>query len=222
MFLQEYEIALRLVLACILGGIVGWEREKIHKPAGLKTHTLVALGSALLTLISMYAFSTFLTLNKDPARIAANIVTGIGFLGAGTIIREGSSVRGLTTAASIWVVSAIGMAVAAGMYALALITTFLVFLTLEGIFERTLLRNQKLLRVRITEEEQLREIGSILKKNHIAIKHVSILPMSDTVGIPVEFKLSISKKTKFEQVVMEIIRLEGVSLLEGVALGRRR
>jgi len=222
MFLQEYEIALRLLLACILGGIVGWEREKIHKPAGLRTHILVALGSALFTIISMYAFTSFVSVNKDPARIAANIVTGIGFLGAGTILRDGSSIRGLTTAASIWVVSAIGMAVATGMYIMALVTTLLVFLTLDGVFERILLKNQKLLKLRISNEERLREVGEILKRNQIAIKHVSILPMSDSVGIPVEFKINISKKTNFEAVVKEIISLEGVSLLEGVTFSTRR
>lgn len=218
MFVQEYEIALRLFIACILGGIVGWEREKIHKPAGLRTHILVALGSALVTIISMYAFTSFNYVNKDPARIAANIVTGIGFLGAGTILREGNSVRGLTTAASIWVVAAIGMAVATGMYASALVTTLFVFLTLDGFFEKLLFKNQKLLKLNITKENKLREIGEVLNKNQITIKHVSVLPMYDSMGIPVEFKISISKKANFERVIQEIISLEGVSLMEGITL----
>lgn len=215
----DYEIALRLLLACILGGIVGWEREKIHKPAGLRTHVLVALGSALVTIISVYAFVSYETVNKDPARIAANIVTGIGFLGAGTIMREGLSVKGLTTAASIWVVAAIGMAVATGMYASALLTTLLVFLTLDGFFEKILFRNQHLLKLTITNEFMIKEIGEILENSKIDIKHVSVLPINTCMtGIPVEFRLSISKKVNFKQVLREIADLEGVLVTGNQAL----
>ncbi|WP_006715898.1 MgtC/SapB family protein [Desulfitobacterium metallireducens] len=208
----DYEIALKLILACILGGIVGWQREKINKPAGIRTHMLVALGSALVTVISVYAFKSFDTVNQDPGRIMSNIVTGIGFLGAGTIIHEGPTVKGLTTAASIWVVAAIGMAAGSGMYISALVTTFLVFLILDGFWEKIIYRHHRVLRLKISNEFKLKEIGTIIENNGIVIKHVSILPIKNSKDIPVAFKLSASDKTDMKQVILEIGSLEGVTI----------
>jgi putative Mg2+ transporter-C (MgtC) family protein len=133
--LSWLEIALRVALAAGLGGAIGLERELREREAGLRTHMLVSVGAALFTLVSAYAwtdwrFSTQEGLVFDPTRIAAQIVTGIGFLGAGAIIRQGLSVRGLTTAATLWVVAAIGMATGAGYYAAAVITTVLVLFSL--------------------------------------------------------------------------------------------
>jgi putative Mg2+ transporter-C (MgtC) family protein len=129
------EALLRVVVAAALGGAVGLERELRDREAGFRTHMLVSVGSALFTIVSAYAFRDFLVeggavVRADPTRIAAQIVTGIGFLGAGAIIRQGLSVRGLTTAATLWVVAAIGMAVGAGYYTGAIITTFVVLLSL--------------------------------------------------------------------------------------------
>jgi putative Mg2+ transporter-C (MgtC) family protein len=129
------EALLRLALAAVLGGLIGIERELREREAGLRTHLLVSVGSALFTIISAYGFHEFLAsgqavVRADPTRIAAQIVTGIGFLGAGAIIRQGLSVRGLTTAATLWVVAAIGMATGAGYYSGAVITTALVLLSL--------------------------------------------------------------------------------------------
>jgi putative Mg2+ transporter-C (MgtC) family protein len=129
------EALLRVVVAAALGGAVGIERELREREAGLRTHMLVSVGSALFTIVSAYAFRDFLThggavVRADPTRIAAQIVTGIGFLGAGAIIRQGLSVRGLTTAATLWVVAAIGMAVGAGYYGGAVITTAVVLAAL--------------------------------------------------------------------------------------------
>ena len=112
---------LRLAVAALLGGAIGLERELDEKAAGLRTHMLVAAGSALFTLVGAYGFSGFLGHGKvvsyDPSRIAAQIVTGVGFLGAGVIFRQGFTIRGLTTAASLWLVAAIGMAAGAGYWA---------------------------------------------------------------------------------------------------------
>jgi putative Mg2+ transporter-C (MgtC) family protein len=129
------EALLRVVVAATLGGAVGIERELRDHDAGFRTHMLVAIGSALFTIVSAYAFRDFLVgggavVRADPTRIAAQIVTGIGFLGAGAIIRQGLSVRGLTTAATLWVVAAIGMAAGAGYYGGALITTAVVLISL--------------------------------------------------------------------------------------------
>jgi putative Mg2+ transporter-C (MgtC) family protein len=129
------ESLLRLSLAAILGGLIGVERELREREAGLRTHLLVALGSALFTIVGAYGFHAFLesgqsVVRADPTRIAAQIVTGIGFLGAGAIIRQGLSVRGLTTAATLWVVAAVGLAAGAGYYSAAAITTAVVLVAL--------------------------------------------------------------------------------------------
>jgi len=108
---QEIEIAVRLLLAAIFGLAVGYERRSADKPAGLRTLSLVCLGSAIFTIISAFGFET-----ADQSRVAAQIVTGVGFLGAGTILRSGVTISGLTTAATIWATAAIGMAVGSGLY----------------------------------------------------------------------------------------------------------
>jgi putative Mg2+ transporter-C (MgtC) family protein len=133
--LDWWEVLLRLALAAALGAAIGFERELREREAGLRTHLLVSLGSALFTITSAYGFHAFLAsgqsvVRADPTRIAAQIVTGIGFLGAGAIIRQGLSVRGLTTAATLWVVAAIGLAAGAGYYSAAVITTVLVLVSL--------------------------------------------------------------------------------------------
>lgn len=121
--ISMYHVMLRLVLALVLGGCIGLEREKRSQAAGLRTHMLVSLGSALVMLISVYGFPDLSGDNKatvDVARIAAQVVSGVGFLGAGTIIRNGTSVKGLTTAASLWVSAAIGLACGSGFISAAL------------------------------------------------------------------------------------------------------
>jgi putative Mg2+ transporter-C (MgtC) family protein len=127
------ESLLRLALAAVLGGLIGVERELREREAGLRTHLLVSVGSALFTIVGAYGFHDFVVPGHsvvDPTRIAAQIVTGIGFLGAGAIIRQGLSVRGLTTAATLWVVAAVGLASGAGYYSAAVITTALVLIAL--------------------------------------------------------------------------------------------
>ena len=121
------EMVLRLALAGVLGGLIGAEREYRGKVAGTRTHLLVALGSALMLLVSQHGFGT----QGDPGRVAAQIVSGIGFIGAGAIMVDRQSVHGLTTAAGIWVAAGIGMATAAGLYGLAIATTVLALVGLE-------------------------------------------------------------------------------------------
>ncbi len=126
MAMQELEYILRLLLALGLGAILGFERERVDKPAGLRTHILVSLGSCLFTILSLTAFP-----GSDPARIASYVVVGIGFIGAGTIIQTRERIIGITTAASLWIVASIGMATGAGLYLLAVTTTALAYLTLR-------------------------------------------------------------------------------------------
>jgi putative Mg2+ transporter-C (MgtC) family protein len=121
----ELEMVLRILLAMALGAIIGFQRGKAEKPAGMRDLILISAGSALFTVVSIYGFGA------DPARVAAGIVTGIGFLGAGAIIRRGEGgVRGLTTAATIWITAGIGLAAGAGMYVIAAVVTFLVLMVL--------------------------------------------------------------------------------------------
>jgi len=123
--MTEYDFILRLVLALVFGGVIGIERKRVGKAAGFRTQMMVCLGSALFTILSFYDAQFAGFDNVDPSRIAAGIVVGIGFLGAGTIIHSQGEVVGLTTAAGIWVVAAIGMALGLGLFVLAGVTTIL-------------------------------------------------------------------------------------------------
>ncbi len=178
MEISYWEIAIRLVLAVLLGGLVGFERETHNRPAGFRTHILVCVGSALIMMLSAYGFTEMSggNIEVDPSRIAAQVVTGIGFLGAGTILQHRGSIRGLTTAASIWVVSGIGLAVGIGFYFGAVMATFvaLISLLLLGRVDRALLsqRRIKSLQIRAIDQPGL---------------------MSRVAGILGDFKLNIRK-----------------------------
>jgi putative Mg2+ transporter-C (MgtC) family protein len=152
---------IRLAVAAALGGLIGLEREMRDREAGFRTHLLVCVGSALFTIVSAYGFRDFLTsgdqvVRADPTRIAAQIVTGIGFLGAGAIIRQGLSVRGLTTAATLWVAAAIGIACGAGYYSGALIGTAI---TLIALWPLRILAHQIIEAVRPEEHRMLVELS---------------------------------------------------------------
>jgi putative Mg2+ transporter-C (MgtC) family protein len=130
--ISEPTILLRVLLAAVLGALVGWQREIHHEPAGLRTHTILVVGSALCMTLSIDVALQFRTtaLNGDPGRIAAQIVSGIGFLGAGAIIREGFTVKGLTTATSLWTMAVVGMTVGLGYYLTSVVVTLLIFIVL--------------------------------------------------------------------------------------------
>ena len=128
---MDWSLILRLTVACVLAAVVGYDREYRAKDAGLKTHFLVALGSALFMIISRYGFGD--STQVDFSRVAAQVVSGIGFIGAGTIIFQKQVVRGLTTAASLWATSGIGMAAGAGLYSIAVAATLLTLIGLEAV-----------------------------------------------------------------------------------------
>ncbi len=149
----------KMLLSLVLGAAVGYERKRRGQIAGVRTFALISMGATLAMILSIYVPQEYLGLkNGDPGRIAAQVVTGIGFLGAGAIIQMKGSVRGLTTAAGIWMVAAIGMAVGAGLYAVAIVSTILIFFTLI-LFERyershNLVRETKALRIEVREVVQ--------------------------------------------------------------------
>lgn len=128
-----WEFFIRLILATILGGMIGYEREFRSKEAGLRTHILVALGAALVMMVSQYGFFPVVSnyIQVDPSRIAAQVVSGIGFIGAGVIFKEQGSIKGLSTAAGLWGVAAIGLAVGAGLYTLAITSTIIILIVFE-------------------------------------------------------------------------------------------
>lgn len=157
----------KMLLAVLFSGVIGYEREHSHRPAGFRTHILVAVGSALVMMTSKYVFLEYEGLGTfDPTRLGAQVISGIGFLGAGTILREGFSVKGLTTAASLWAVSCIGLAVGAGYYIGALITTAVIYLTLNT-FKRFILKGNPSKNIYIEAEnmtKQAADVGAIIKR----------------------------------------------------------
>jgi len=171
----------KLFIAAILGGIIGWERHRRGRPAGLRTHLLVCIGVTLMMLVSEHIFVKYQGYNNDsilridPARIAAQVVTGIGFLGAGTIMRSRASIRGLTTAASLWVVAGIGLAVGSGFILPAVFTTVIAIaiLTLNTLVEKKMKRNKyRTIKMLITGQGHLLdEITQILEKNSVKLKN---------------------------------------------------
>lgn len=177
---QDYEMAARLLLAFVLSGVIGYERERGGRPAGLRTHILVGSGAALIMLISIYGFEDVVSDNKDPGRLAAQVVSGIGFLGAGTIMRDGMSIQGLTTAASLWLVAAIGLATGAGMFKIAMFTTLLAITTLVTLqrIDRNMLER---VRFNATILIKAKKIDSIIMKivpfmhkKGVGVKNVTI------------------------------------------------
>lgn len=169
--ISELEIIIKVLLVCFLSGLIGLEREIHGRPAGLRTHILVGMGACLMMIISKYAFP------DDPARIAAQVVSGIGFLGAGTIMREGLSIKGLTTAASLWVVSGIGLAVGCGFYFSGAFVTFLVVLALFflELMEKQLFKEMTCeIRVTIDDSEQKYQLKDILDISKFSIKNLSL------------------------------------------------
>ncbi len=129
-WIQFQDVVLKLILSAIIGGVIGLEREVHEKPAGVRTNALICLGSALIMIISIYVTQNYGTTTSDPARIAAHVIAGIGFIGAGVILQSRGSVRGLTTAATIWAVAGIGLAIGCGFYAAALASAFIILIIL--------------------------------------------------------------------------------------------
>jgi putative Mg2+ transporter-C (MgtC) family protein len=175
----------RLSLAAALGGAIGFERELRDREAGLRTHLLVCLGSALFTIVSAYGFREFLTsgdqvIRADPTRIAAQIVTGIGFLGAGAIIRQGLTVRGLTTAATLWVSAAIGIAAGAGYYSGAVLATIVTLVALwplriaaYHVFER-LRPEERSIVVDLRQDTKASQLLDVLEREHARVEHFQL------------------------------------------------
>ena len=206
----------RIGLAIVLGGIVGMEREMHGRDAGFRTHILVCIGSALIMLVSMYGFPD--SFGFDHGRLAAQVVSGIGFLGAGTIMREGSSVRGLTTAACLWVVAGVGLAVGAGYYVGAIAGALAAVLTLEVLdrVEHRFLTGGPW-RIRVTALDRpglLATISSVLSHHHADIRTVSITEGDKENYVTIHFTLEGIQQTHLTAVFGALQAIEGVSTVE--------
>lgn len=204
----------RLALACVLGGLIGLERESHHRPAGFRTHILVCVGSSLVMILSMYAFATLSNKPYDPGRLASQVVSGIGFLGAGTILREGATIKGLTTAASLWVVAGIGLAVGSGFYLAAVVTTGLVvtvLIALDTVEKYVISSKRRTLSLKVLDKPgQLGAIATILGSYGVSIKGVDLSCLEENheahLHLTVEVPHSVAKERLFE----ELASLDGV------------
>jgi putative Mg2+ transporter-C (MgtC) family protein len=213
----EIELLARLLLAALLGGIIGAERERLNRGAGLRTHALVSTASALAMIVSAYGFTQVLSAGRivlDPSRVAAQVISGIGFLGAGIIIFRKNAVRGLTTAASIWAVAAIGLAAGAGLYIAALGATFIMsfILTVLKKLEKRFLPQRQINRLTIEISNapgSVNRVSEKLKSNGLKILNMTIK------HVPGQHKSSIKVETagpeeSFVQVLEQLQALPGV------------
>lgn len=206
----------RLLLACVLGGLIGFERESMNRPAGFRTHILVCMGSALVMLTSQFIFEQYRgTTNIDPARLGAQVISGIGFLGAGTIIREGASVKGLTTAASLWAVSCVGIATGIGFYEGAIVAALVIYLTLIVLkkLERNFAKRRHLNILYVKTKNlpgQIGNIGCIFGKYDTSIKNIEFLDSEDEDAL-IKFLVKLPGNVKKKTIIGELQNVEGVS-----------
>ena len=222
------EFIIRLFMAIVLGFALGLERELTNKYAGLRTHILVCLGACIFTLLSIYAFPTFATGDnvdvaqatgiRDTSRVAAQIVTGIGFIGAGTVLRNGPTVFGLTTAATLWMAASIGMACGSGMYGVATLATFasVLVLTLIRVFERKVLNcsSKNIRRLKVTLFCQQEEVDSIKDFMTDNFKSVEALKIQKLFENPEKIKISMTveivSKKPIQSLYKKVEKLKGV------------
>jgi len=216
---DSWEVLLRICVAAILAGLVGLERETAKRPAGFRTHILVSVSSCLVMIGNLYAFELFKNqANMDPTRLGAQVISGIGFLGAGTILKEGATIRGLTTAASLWSVACIGLVCGLGFYVGAVFATIFVLISLIALNKIENMINKKNAYIHLTLKSvdkpgQLGKIGTELGNLNLTIKNVAIEP-ADEYSVIIKLLLKGSKNVKIEDIINSISLVEDVSLIE--------
>lgn len=214
------EYMLRIVLAAVLGALIGYERQFKHKSAGLRTNILVCVGSCLIMILSnmMYEQVEGKT-NADPARLAAQVVSGIGFLGAGAIIKEGVNVIGLTTAACIWVVSGVGLAVGAGYYTIAVFSSVLVYIILELLSRRERYRwimpadNISLKLIVQNENDTIKHVYDELSTLGMGFKDISLVFLEDN-RVELTMLLYNPRKLRRADITAELSEVEGIRCID--------
>lgn len=206
----------RLVFSFFIGAIIGIEREAHKQPAGLRTHILICMGATLIMLLSIYVPQTFQNFqNGDPGRIAAQVVSGIGFLGAGAIMKYGVNVKGLTTAASIWVIAALGLTIGAGMYMGAIIGTaiLLVSLVILDMLEKKLFPGKFIKRLHIhvkNKDISPDHFKGILKNHKVIIRTIDIEQHYDENKISYYLTVQISERVKLNELTTELGSIPGI------------
>lgn len=214
---DQYEQVVQLLLSAALAGIIGLERERHGRAAGLRTHILVAVGSCLIMLSSEHIFGSHSrAATCDPGRIAAGVVTGIGFLGAGTILRYRGSVIGLTTAASIWVVAAIGLSIGARFYEGALVTTGISILTLWliGQLEHRIIRKdwyKSLVIESHIDHNMLQRMRSVLSDYRAEIRNFEIEKIDNRDDCRLLFDIKLTTNKYDDTIIIELLKLDGVN-----------
>jgi putative Mg2+ transporter-C (MgtC) family protein len=214
-------VLFKLILAGLLGALIGYEREFSNRPAGLRTNTLTCLGAALIQILSLDIFAKYSGLTGlDPARLGAQVISGIGFLGAGTIINEGVTVRGLTTAAGLWVVACIGLAIGNGSYFAGILTALFAFITLKALksLEGRVSLKSPYLNMEIKLEDkpgQIGKIGQILGHMNANIKNMHFLEQNKEV-LNLYLAVQCPQHTEKHRIVEAINNLEGVYSVEEV------
>ncbi len=217
MSLYYYDMFFKLLLSALFGGLIGLERETHGSAAGLRTHILVSVGSCLIMLTSTYIFDLYRDIaNCDPARIAAGVVTGIGFLGAGTILRYRASVIGLTTAASVWVVSAIGLGVGTGFYMGSFMATMMVILTLAIVhkLEKTIIRKGRYRTIVIeakVDANRLQDVRNIFYNYMAEIKDFEVEKLIDKQESRLRFDIKLTSVVSDDNIIIDLLKLDGVN-----------
>ena len=219
--ISEEELFLRLVLSCILGGIIGYERQSRRKSAGLRTNVLVCLGACLIMILSQALYENVEgRTNADPARLAAQVVSGIGFLGAGAIMKEGLTVTGLTTAACLWVVAGVGLAVGSGFYSGALMTTALVFVTLGSLSRLDdWVDHEKNIGLNIYTVDkpgQLMDISTCLEDLQLKVRGIKVKADEDEVETNGDKLMYINLEIFNKQGIKSIVIVDAVRQIDGV------
>lgn len=219
---MSYDFIIRILAAAVIGGVIGLEREYRVKEAGFRTHFLVALGSALFTVVSQFGFEQTdggtSHISLDPSRVASQVVTGIGFIGAGIIIFQKHAVRGLTTAAGLWVTSAIGLACGSGLYFLAFITMILVLICLEVLY--FIVRGVESKHISVTfsslSKDMVTEIIDILKNEGLEVKSYHIKHSYNENATHYKMNVDINvRRNNFENIIKKILTdFDGVSIDE--------
>lgn len=214
--LNEWIIVFRLILSAILSGVIGFEREFHGRAAGFRTHILLCVGSTLIMLTSIHIFDIYSgRVPVDPARLAAGVVTGIGFMGAGTIMRYKASVRGLTTATSLWVAAGIGLAVGSGLYFGAIATTLIAMIALMFFsrLEHVMIRKNWYKTIIIETKdglEQLKKIREALSEYGSEINDLEADRSKDGLYMILKFGLKLNTNMHNAQLIEDIARLDGV------------
>jgi len=211
----QFDVSIRLLAAAALGAGLGLERELHGHPAGMRTHMLVSLGSAIFTVLSIYGFQVAGAAPADPSRIAAQIVTGIGFLGAGAIVKFGPNIRGLTTAGSLWVVASIGIAAGAGAYFVAAVGTLIAVLALwplHILVQKLELAGGRTLRVRLRLKklDAFANVSQVLLSHHVAVG--SIQSEKAKSGHIMEVELRVARHEVGHSFLAEIEAISGVAI----------